>query len=196
MRVPMYVDGKRVEPSNWMEVRNPAQLDEVVGEAPLGSASDADAAVEAAGRAFPEWRNTPVSERAALLVEAGGDLQMRVGEWQELFTREHGKILFEAGLDIQMAGAVLDYYGHRPELIADRVVEDARGRLVVRPRPLGVCVGIVPWNWPVVLSATKIGPALLAGNTLVLKMPDFSPLATLEALAAVGDHFPPGVLNV
>jgi acyl-CoA reductase-like NAD-dependent aldehyde dehydrogenase len=192
----MYVDGKRVEPPAWMEVRNPAQLDEVVGEAPLGSAEDAAAAVKAAGRALPEWRNTPVGERAALLVEAGGALALRMGEWQELFTREHGKILFEAGLDIQMAGAILDYYGNRPELIADRVVEDARGRLLVRPRPLGVCVGIVPWNWPVVLSATKIGPALLAGNTLVLKMPDFSPLATLQAVAAVADHFPPGVLNV
>jgi acyl-CoA reductase-like NAD-dependent aldehyde dehydrogenase len=192
----MYVDGKRLETMAWGEVRNPAHLDELVGEAPLGTAGDAALAVEAASRALPEWRSRPVEERAALLVEAGGDLQLRTGEWQELLTREHGKILFESGLDIQIAGALLDWYGNRPELVADRVVEDGSGRLVVRPRPLGVCAGIVPWNWPVVLSATKIGPALLAGNVLVLKMPDFSPLATLEALATVGDHFPPGVLNV
>jgi aldehyde dehydrogenase len=106
------------------------------------------------------------------------------------------EILFEAGLDLQIAGAALEWYGDRPELLEDRVIEDGRGRLVIRQCPIGVCAGIVPWNWPVTLSAVKIGPALLAGNTFVLKAPDFSPVATLEAFSAIGELFPPGVLNV
>jgi aldehyde dehydrogenase len=196
MRARMFIDGKRVDPSEWMPVRNPARLDEVVGDAPQGTAADAALAVDAADRALGEWRRTPVEERAALLAQAGSELQLRSGEWQELLTREHGKILFEAGLDLQIAGAVLEWYGTHPELLDDRVLDDGRGRLIVRSRPIGVCAGIVPWNWPVVLSAVKIGPALLAGNTFVLKAPDFSPLATLEALAAIGEMLPPGVLNL
>ncbi|MHB1710606.1 MAG: aldehyde dehydrogenase family protein, partial [Acidimicrobiales bacterium] len=192
----MLIGGKRTEGIDWVEAKNPANLGEAVGRFPQGSAADVDKAVEAAAEAFALWRRVPVEERAALLVEAGTALQTRSAEWRELLTREHGKILFEAGLDFQIAGAVLDYYGNRPELVAERVVEDPSGVLRVRSQPHGVCAGIVPWNWPIILSATKIGPALLAGNTLVIKTPDYSALALLTALAEVADFFPPGVLNL
>lgn len=196
MQVPMFIDGKTVGPPEWVPIRNPARLEEIVGQAPLGSTADVTLAVDAAARAARGWRMVPVGERAALLAQAGSELQTRGWEWQELLTREHGKVLFEAGLDLQIAGVALEWYGVRPELAGDRVVEDGRGRLVVRRRPIGVCAGIVPWNWPVAISAVKIAPALLAGNTFVLKVPDFSPLAALEALAAVAKLLPPGVLNL
>ena len=76
------------------------------------------------------------------------------------------------------------------------MIEDERGRLVVRRQPLGVCVGIVPWNFPLIVGSLKIGPALLAGNTMIVKVPEFGPLATLEALSEMAALLPPGVLNV
>jgi acyl-CoA reductase-like NAD-dependent aldehyde dehydrogenase len=192
----MTIGGKAVDASDAVEERNPARLDEVVGRFPLGNGSHAAQAVAAAKEAFVEWSRTPVSERAARLKEAGDALETRVGEWQEFFTREHGKPLFEAGVDIQIAGALLDYYGSHPEFLDERVVADTRGTLRVTKAPVGVCAAIVPWNWPLALSALKIGPALLSGNTLVIKGPDFSTITMLAALGIVAEHFPPGVLNV
>lgn len=193
---PMLIGGRRHRTERWADSINPAALDKVVGRFADGDAADVDLAVSAAAEAYPSWRRTPVKERAEMLVAAGAALQARSTDWADLLTAEHGKIRFEAMTDLQIAGAILDYYGRRPDLLDSRVVRDGAGELRVSPAPYGVCAGIVPWNWPIVLSATKIGPALLAGNTLVLKAPDFSAMAMLMALAEVADMLPPGVLNL
>jgi acyl-CoA reductase-like NAD-dependent aldehyde dehydrogenase len=192
----MTIGGKPVSGQAFVEARNPANLDEVVGRFPQGTVADADQAIAAAKEAFQTWREVPVAERAERLAAAGDALQRRVGEWQELFTRENGKVQLESGADLQMCGAVLEYYAAHPEFLEPRVDADMRGELRVLKKPLGVCAAIVPWNWPAVLSGLKIGPALLAGNTLVLKGPDYSSITMLAALGAIAEHFPPGVLNV
>jgi aldehyde dehydrogenase len=192
----MLIGGKRIVSDTWVTANNPARLSERVGRFPQGSASHATDAVHAADEALPGWRSVPVGERAEMLRAASAALLDRSAEWQSLFTREHGKILAEAGLDFGLAGMVLGYYGSHPELLADRTTEDERGRTVVRQAPVGVCAAIVPWNWPLVLAATKVGPALLAGNTLVIKGPDYSSISLLLALELIGSYFPPGVLNV
>jgi aldehyde dehydrogenase len=192
----MTIGGQARPSGRYVEVSNPARLDERVGRFPQGRVEDAQAAVAAARDALPAWRATPLSERAERLAAAGDALQRRVGEWQELLTRENGKVLLEAGFDIQMAGAALEYYAGHPEFLDDRISTDLRGTLRVVKQPVGVCAVIVPWNWPVILAALKIGPALLAGNTMVVKGPDHSSLALLAALGAVAEFFPPGVLNV
>jgi acyl-CoA reductase-like NAD-dependent aldehyde dehydrogenase len=196
LEAPMLIGGKQHRTARWVDQINPARLCETVGRFADGQAVDVDAAVAAAAEAFPCWRRTPVAERAAMLVAAGAALQARSADWADLLTREHGKIRFESMTDFQIAGSILDYYGSRPELLDPRVVTDPSGELRVALAPHGVCAGIIPWNWPIVLSATKIGPALLAGNTLVLKAPDHSALAMLLGLAEVGEFFPPGVLNL
>jgi acyl-CoA reductase-like NAD-dependent aldehyde dehydrogenase len=193
---PMLIGGKQHRSARWAEQINPANLSETVGRFADGDTADADAAVAAALEALAAWRRTPVTERAEMLVAAGAALQARSAEWADLLTREHGKIRFESMTDFQIAGSILDYYGSRPELLDPRVVVDPSGELRVALAPHGVCAGIIPWNWPIVLSATKIGPALLAGNTLVLKAPDHSALAMLLGLAEVAEFFPPGVLNL
>jgi acyl-CoA reductase-like NAD-dependent aldehyde dehydrogenase len=192
----MTIGGQARGGQGRVAVNNPARLDEAVGSFPQASAHDVEEAVAAASAALARWRRTPVAERACCLAAAGDLLQRRVAEWQELLTRENGKVLLEAGFDIQMAGAALEYYAAHPEFMDDRVVTDLRGTLRVRKQPHGVCAVIVPWNWPLILAALKIGPALLAGNTMVVKGPDYASMALLAALGAASECFPPGVLNV
>ncbi len=192
----MTIAGKPVTADEWVSVPNPAHLSTEVGKYPSGTVEHAAMAVEAASAAYPQWRATPVEERAALLVKAGALFAEPPQEWVQLLTAENGKPLAESVLDIAMGGHAMVGYGSHPEWVADRVVDDEQGRMVVRRQPLGVCVGIVPWNSPMILSSLKIGPALLAGNTLVIKVPEFGPLTTMRALGELAALLPPGVLNV
>ena len=196
LEAPMIIGGKPVMLADSVVATNPAHLDETVGRFSQGTERDAEAAVSAARGALAEWRAVPVGERAQRLVEAADVLQARIDDWQADLTREHGKTLVEAGFDIQVAADILRYYGAHPEFLDETVLTDFRGTLRVRKQPVGVCAAIVPWNWPVALAAMKIGPALLAGNTLVIKGPDHSTLTLLLAIAAAAECFPPGVLNV
>ena len=193
---PMTIGGKPVTADEWISVPNPAHLSAEVGRYPRGTAMHADMAVEAASAAFPGWRATPVTERAELLTKAGATLAAPPDERVGLLTAENGKLLRESAIDFAMGGQAISTYGQHPEWAEGRVIEDERGRLVVRRQPLGVCVGIVPWNFPLIVGSLKIGPALLAGNTMIVKVPEFGPLATLEALSEVAALLPPGVLNV
>jgi acyl-CoA reductase-like NAD-dependent aldehyde dehydrogenase len=192
----MLIGGKRVTSEQWVTAWNPARLNEQVGRFPQGRPEHAAAAVLAADDAFAGWRQVSVAERAECLRSAARAMMENVGAWQELFTREHGKIVGEAGLDIKLAAMVLDYYGSHPELLDERTMQYERGRAVVRQNPIGVCAAIVPWNWPVVLAATKIGPALLSGNTLVIKGPDHAAITLLLAVELIASFFPAGVLNI
>jgi len=192
----MTIGGKPVGADEWVTVPNPAHLSRVVGRYPSGTAEHAGMAVEAASEAFPNWRATPVAERAALLTKAGAMLAQPPAEWIGLLTAENGKLLSESAIDFGFAGQAISTYGSHPEWADGRVIDDERGRLVVRRQPLGVCVGIVPWNFPLIVGSLKIGPALLAGNTMIVKVPEFGPLATLQALGEMAAMLPPGVLNV
>jgi acyl-CoA reductase-like NAD-dependent aldehyde dehydrogenase len=196
LEAPMIIGGKAVWAPDTVTAVNPARLDEIVGHFPQGTERDASAAVAAAHAALDEWRSVPVKERAERLVAAGDELHRRSEEFQPGFTREHGKTLVESGFDIAVAGDILRYYGAHPEYLDDHVLTDYRGTLRIRKQPMGVCAAIVPWNWPIALSALKIGPALLAGNTLVVKGPDHASITMLLALGAASECFPAGVLNV
>ena len=192
----MTIGGKPVTADDWVSVPNPAHLTTEVGRYPAGTVEHAEMAIAAASAAFPQWRATPVEERAALLVKAGALLAEPPEEWVQLLTAENGKPLGESMLDISMGGHAMVTYGSHPEWTADRVIDDDQGRMMIRRQPLGVCVGIVPWNSPMILSSLKVGPALLTGNTLVIKVPEFGPLTTLRALSEIASLLPPGVLNV
>ncbi len=192
----MYVDGKRIRSDEWVAVHNPAALSEVVGRFPQAAESHARDAVAAADKAFDSWRRVPVKDRGEMLITAAASLAEAAPQWHELLTRENGKVLAESKLDFELTTMLLNYYGSHPELLDDSVIVGDRGRTVVHKVPLGVTAALVPWNWPPTLAALKIGPALLAGNTVVVKGPDYSSIAFLLALEQVACHFPPGVLNV
>lgn len=192
----MTIAGKPATSDDWIDVRNPADLKTVVGRYPNGSAAHAANAVAAAAEAFPAWRDIPAAERGALLLQAVAVAAERTNELAPVLTAENGKTLMESFIDFGMAAMTLSYYAPHPEWLADKVLDNETRRLRVQKQPFGVVAAIIPWNFPVGLACGKIGPALMAGNTVVVKVPEFAPLATLEFLSTVAGAFPPGVLNI
>lgn len=198
-----YIGGQRLVSGLWDEHRNPAHLKDIVARTPRMRTEDVDKAVAEGKEGFRAWSALDIAKRAHYLRKAAafvdGLLASESGDaLVELSTREHGRILIESRLDMQMASLVLDHYADYAGKLRGLANDfaDAQGRRLVSPRPLGVCAGIVPWNFPVGLSMTKVAPALLAGNSIVLKMPDYSPTAASLLLADVAELLPPGVLNV
>src|SRR3712207_2899570 len=139
----------------------------------------------------------PAIERAELLHEVATRLRSRTDELADLMTREGGKPLVENSDEVGWTAAAFDYYAEMGRNFAGRVIpsiESTQLSLVLK-EPMGVVGCIVPWNYPLLLLAWKVAPALAAGNTVVAKPSELTPLSTL-ALAPVFDHLPPGVVNL
>lgn len=180
-----------------MGVVNPATWAEI-GSVPLGGPEDAGAAVEAAEGALAGWSEVPALERGRVLARTAALVREEVGRLAPLLVAEQGKPLREATDEVRGFAHILEYYaGLSSSLHGETMATKAYGRIVIEKRPLGVCVGIVPWNMPVIIAGWKIGPALLAGNTMVLKPASTTPLTTLEfGELFVRAGLPPGVLNI
>ena len=192
----MVIGGKVVGSATWTDVRNPANLSQIVGRYPNGTVANASDAVAAAESAFHAWQALTPEARAALLNQAAGVVAQNHENWARTLTAENGKTLAESTVDFQIAMLGLTCFNAHVSWLHEDVRDNERRRLRIQKRPYGVCVAIIPWNFPPTLAATKIGPALLAGNTMVVKVPEFAPLATMQFLAAIAEVLPPGVLNV
>ncbi|BBC31928.1 Aldehyde dehydrogenase [Streptomyces graminofaciens] len=177
-----------------LSVLNPA-TEEIVGHVPDAGDAQLDAAVSAARRAFVTWRATPVDERRAVLAACASTVREHTGELAVLLTTEQGKPLADARIEITTFADWLDAHAAM-EYPDDEITETGTHRVRVRRVPLGVVAGIVPWNYPVVLAAKKIGPALLAGNTIVVKPSPYTPLTTLRVGELLADVVPAGVVNI
>jgi betaine-aldehyde dehydrogenase len=198
MRTQMWINGAFTSGASGLtfDVLDPA-TEELIARVPSGNAADASAAVEAACAAFDGWRRTPAGERAELLHEVARRLTERAAELAELMTREGGKPLVENRDEVGWSSACFRYYAEIGRNSRGRVipsVESSQLSLVLK-EPYGVVAAIVPWNYPLLLMAWKVAPALAAGNTVVIKPSEMTPLATL-ALADVVDALPPGVVNI
>ena len=190
----MTIGGRAVDAAATIEVRNPA-TGKVFAVAPDASAADLDAAVVAATNAFPGWRDTPIAERKAALAKAADAIEAHADELAALFVQELGRPL--PGAKMEILGAAMWMKATTMLDIPVDVTEDSDTRRIeVHHVPLGVVCGIVPWNFPVLLASWKIGPALMAGNTLVLKPSPFTPLCTLRIGELIRDAFPAGVINI
>lgn len=176
------------------EVINPA-TGEAFANAPECSREQLDEAVASSRAAFPAWRDTPIDERAALLNKAADILDAHAQEMARLFTKEQGRPVEQALLEIQGGGMWLRAVSAmRPPV---HVSEDSDEQFIeTKYTPLGVICAIAPWNFPINLAIWKIAPALLAGNTMVLKPSPFTPLCTLKMAELFREVFPAGVLNV
>jgi len=190
----MTIDGEPVAGERTIEVFNPA-TGEAFAKAPDCTAAQLDAAVAAAKRAFKTWRNTPIEERQALVRKAGEALIAHHEDLARLFTREQGRPVDAAKQEVMGAGAWLQAVSAMTPPVHVSEDSDAQ-RIETRYVPLGVVCAIAPWNFPVTLAMWKVGPALVAGNTMVLKPSPFTPLCTLKIGELFGDIFPPGVFNV
>ncbi|WEK39991.1 MAG: aldehyde dehydrogenase family protein [Candidatus Brevundimonas colombiensis] len=190
----MTIDGEAVPAEATFDVVNPA-TGEVFAKAPAATAADLDRAVAAATLAQQSWRAVPLEERKALLVKAAEAIEANADELGALFMREQGRPLAMAREEV-LGGA--GWFRATAKLdIPIEVTEDSKRRRVeVHHEPLGVVCAIVPWNFPFLLATWKIGPSLMAGNTVVLKPSPFTPLTTLKLGEILLDVFPKGVLNI
>lgn len=191
------IDGIARTSGPHVAVLNPARPSQHVGRVAVGSLGDVDAAVAAAERAGRAWADLSASGRASLLLAAADALERDADARATLLTREHGKVLWESVRDVRGAIAILRCYAGLAERF-DRpmVIEDARGKIIEARRPIGVTAVIVPWNFPQILCFLMLAPALVAGNTVVIKPPSFVPLALSDMLDRLARMLPPGVINV
>jgi len=188
----LLIDGQLVTTAATTGVVNPAS-GEVFAEYPYGSPAEIDWAVGAAAAAFPAWRAS--DERAGLLRRCAGALKSEMRSLAELITLEQGKPRRKALHEVSGAVRWFQQTAER-DLTTVVLSEDGESMATVRLRPHGVVGAITPWNYPIILAVWKIAPALLAGNTVVLKPSPFTPLSTLRMGAILRDVLPPGVLNV
>lgn len=190
----MLIDGALVEGAALQDVINPA-TEEIVAAAPRADSNQINAAVAAASRAFPEWSRRPLADRAKVLLAMADVVEAHVDELARLTTLEQGKPLPNAHAEAAGVAALWRY--HASLQLAPEILEDNEVRRVeVHRQPLGVVAAIIPWNFPLSLLATKIGNALITGNTVVAKPAATTPLASLRLGVLVRDIVPAGVLNI
>jgi len=200
VRLRNFIGGQWVEAeaSGSEPVYNPA-TGEVIAHVPLSSAADVDRAVRAAAAAFDAWRETPVFQRARLMFRFKQVVEEHADELAALITREHGKTLAEARAELERGIEVVEFAAGIPTLIMGKTLElvgtgvDAE----MYRQPLGVCVGICPYNFPAMIPMWMFPLAIACGNTFVLKPSERTPLTATrlaELLAEAG--VPDGVFNV
>lgn len=190
----LLIDGNMVDGDGTMDVVNPA-TEEVFATCARASKRQLDEAVAAAAAAFPAWSARSIDDRRKVLIAIADAIQANSEDLARLLVQEQGKPLKDAKGEIFGAQAFFRYFASMdlaPKILAD----DAKSRVEVRRKPLGVVGCIIPWNFPVVLMAFKVPPALLAGNTLVVKPAPTTPLTTLRFGEIIKDLVPPGVVNI
>jgi acyl-CoA reductase-like NAD-dependent aldehyde dehydrogenase len=189
----MTIYGSPAPAGQTFAVINPA-TGRVHEQAPDCSPEQLDAAFAAAARAYRDWK-TNESVRRELMLAAAQAMFAAADDIGAILVAEQGKPLADARAEVIGAGVWLKYFA-RLEMPREVIQDDERAFTEVVRRPLGVVAAITPWNYPVMLAAWKIAPALLAGNTMVLKPSPFTPLATLRMGEILAEVLPPGVLNV
>jgi acyl-CoA reductase-like NAD-dependent aldehyde dehydrogenase len=174
-------------------VVNPA-TEEKLADCPRASESQLNAAVAAAKAAFPAWSKTSIDERKAAVLKIADVVEANAAELAQLLTKEQGKPIEDATVEVYGMAAFCRYFTSLD--LPVEVLEDSEGRRVeVHRNPLGVVGAIVPWNFPLILMAFKLPPALIAGNTLVIKPAPTTPLSTLRIAELIQDILPAGVIN-
>lgn len=199
MQNKLYIGGQWHETAATLPVVNPSN-EELLHNAPAASAQDIDTAVHAARAAFKTWKNTPATTRAGYLRAIAAGIKARKEELARLETLQNGKPLPEALWDIDDTAACFEYYA----LLAENLRTESTIALphpdfssVARLEPVGVVGQIIPWNYPLLMLAWKVAPALAAGCCSVLKPSELTPLTALE-LADIAHQagLPAGVLNI
>jgi betaine-aldehyde dehydrogenase len=197
----LYINGEFVEPASpaTLTVIDPSTTD-VLATTPDAGAADVDRAVSAARAAFDAgpWKDATAQDRGRILFGLARFIRERAAELAEAETRNSGKPIVEAEFDIEDAATCFEYYGGLATKIHGDVVPvpDNAMSLALR-EPIGVAAQIVPWNYPLLMAAWKLAPAICAGCTMVLKPAEQTPVTVLELARSFADAgLPPGVVNI
>src|SRR6478736_1796947 len=198
---PLYIDGKFVDSAShrWIDILDPATMG-LIARVPEPTTAEVNGAVAAARRAFDSgpWKDVTAQERGRILFRLAQIVRDHAAEWAELETRNNGKPIVEAEFDIADVATCFEYYGGLATKILGYVnpVPDNAMSLTLK-EPIGVAGQIIPWNYPLLMAAWKLAPAICAGCTMVLKPAEQTPLTVME----LAKHFeaaglPPGVVNI
>ena len=182
-----------------VEDRNPARTAELLANAAASTPDDVRHAIDAAERAFPEWRATPAPQRGDIVRKAADLMERRRDQLARLCTQEEGKVLAESYAEVDRAIANVRFSGGEGLRLTGETIPSAqRGTLIYTRRdPLGVVACVTPWNFPIAIPAWKIAPALVSGNTIVFKPASLTPLCATEVVQCFLDAgLPDGVLNL
>jgi succinate-semialdehyde dehydrogenase / glutarate-semialdehyde dehydrogenase len=195
-----YVDGAWVDADSGatFPVVDPA-TGATIAEVPRMGAAETRRAIEAAQRALPDWKRRPAKDRARILRRLSDLMLERSDDLAALLVREQGKPLFEAKAEIGYAASFYEWFGEEAKRVYGDTIPTYMQdrRIVVTKEPIGVTVGITPWNFPAAMPTRKAAPALGAGCTMVLKPAEQTPLTAL-AIMRLGEEagLPPGVMSV
>lgn len=197
---PMYIDGQFVtwQGDTWIDVINPS-TEALLSRIPDGTAEDARKAIDAAERAQPAWEALPAIERAGWLRKISAGIRERASEISQLVVAEGGKIQQLADVEVAFTADYIDYMAEWARRYEGEILQSDRPgeNIFVFKRALGVTTGILPWNFPFFLIARKLAPALITGNTIVIKPSEFTPNNAI-AFAKIVDEIglPRGVFNL
>src|SRR5882672_4421127 len=193
-----YINGEWVAAGKTFENRNPANTDEVVGLFSKGTAKDMADAADAAAAAFPAWSAMAAPARGNILYKAAEIMDRKFDQLGADMTREEGKTLPEAKGEVRRAINILRYFGGEGSRLPGMMVPSERDRVhmfAIR-KPIGVVGLVTPWNFPSAIPAWKLAPALICGNTVVLKPASAAPLSALRIVEALHEAgVPKGVVN-
>ncbi|WBB77361.1 gamma-aminobutyraldehyde dehydrogenase [Micromonospora sp. WMMD882] len=199
-RLRNFVDGGYVDPvdGGYADLVDPC-TGEVFAQAPVSGAADVDRAASAAATAFESWRDTTPAERQRALLKLADAVESRAAELVDAEVRNTGKPR-QLTADEELPPAVdqLRFFAGAARLLEGRSAGEylAGHTSYVRREPVGVCAQVTPWNYPLMMAVWKVAPALAAGNTVVLKPSDTTPVSTLLLAEIAAEFLPPGVLNV
>ncbi len=189
------IDGKAVPVQATFDVVNPAD-ESVVAQCPEATTELVDLAVASARRALPKWSAAPDGARIDALTAIADLIERNQQELSELITREQGKSQSGPGANFEVGGAAVWTRATASLSLPEEVIQDDKsGRIVVRRKPVGVVGSITPWNWPLLIAAWHVMPAIRVGCTVVIKPSPFTPLATLRLIGLMNEVLPPGVIN-
>jgi acyl-CoA reductase-like NAD-dependent aldehyde dehydrogenase len=200
LRIRNYIGGEWCEALSGEieERRNPANTEQVVGCFPATTRADAQRAIEAANRAFPNWRKTPAPQRARILKRALAIMEANLERFARDLTLEQGKPLREARAEIVRALEEADFVvGEGSRVEGQRLASARPGAVCYTTRePLGVISAIIPWNYPFIAAMRKVAPGLVFGNTIVLKPAEWTPFSGANLVTSFAEAgLPPGALN-
>jgi len=195
----MTINGKKFVTDRTSGVVNPAS-GKPFAEVPVGTAAHVDEAVAAARAAFPSWSSLSHEQRKSKLHELASVLEGNMPELMQLLTQETGKPMggyMGVGSGMEVGGSMAWMQATaETELPVEVIQDDDTARVEVRHKPVGVVGSITPWNWPLMIAVWHYAPALLAGNTVVAKPSEYTPVTTLRFVELANEILPPGVLNV
>lgn len=199
-RYQMYINGEFVESNSkeWFQVINPA-TEEVISEVPSGSVGDARKAIDCAEIAQKEWKKRPSIERARYLNLLAEEIRKNSESLAQIISEEQGKVLLESRGEVAFAAEYFDYMAGWARKYEGEIVPSDRPNetIMVIKEPVGVVTGIIPWNAPFFIMARKVAPALVTGNTIVLKPSSDTPNSSLEFAKLVDKvGIPKGVINI